>query len=278
MRDEEGYALYAFNLEDAIADGREVKIPIRDAKACTWELFAPVGRPEIRFKQKGDETKVATIPREEGVGSNIAEVLSVKRSYDHAGCTFRFEKAGEGWECVKWCLLSVSPPNGRPRLFALKEPALKPANRQFEAFSYTLQLAPKGADESIPTIFVDSLEVAVADVEQHLRFENPTGATNDDFLSCVIPPALAGKMLFAESDRQLDLKLAQSSQKVSAKMTSVASALNKIFDRGVDQQIEKIEKQYVHLSLDPPLLPPAATNSKTSSIRKGPKRRTRLPL
>jgi len=247
VRDEKDYVLYAISLEDAVKEGRALTIPMRDAKSCTWELFAPVGRSEIRFKPKGDDTKVATIPKEEGVGSNLAEVLSLTRSYDQNGCSFHFEKLADGWESIKWCLLSVSSANSKPRLIALQDPALKPRNRQFEAFTYVLPLARPGADESIPTIFVDSLEIAVSDVEQPLRFENPA----DDFLSCVLPPEIAGKMLFAESDRRLEIKLSQTSEKVTATMTLVGSGLNKIFDKGVDQHIEKIEKQHVNLPLEP---------------------------
>ncbi|HEY2251074.1 MAG TPA: hypothetical protein VGH74_08440, partial [Planctomycetaceae bacterium] len=227
VRDEHDYSLFAISLEDAIRDDHELKIPMRDAKTSMWELFAPVGRSEIKFKQKSDETKVAAIPKEEGVGSNLVEVLSVTRSYDHNGCTFRFDKLAEGWERIKWCLLSVSSPNGRTRVFALKEPTLKPGNGQFDAFKYSLRLADNGSAEAIPTIFVDSVDIDFAEADQRVRFDDPT----EGFLSCVIPPALAGKMLFAESDRRLEMKLTQAMERATVAMALFPQTLNKIFEK-----------------------------------------------
>ena len=236
------YELFAISVQDAIEDEDKLWVPIRDATG-EWKLHAPTGQSDIGCPSVDDSKKEVTISKEQGTGRVQVPVLAVQKSPDANAWSFLFVKRDEAWDVSKWCLMSVRT-GDKLQLFALQEHDLKWKSRMFDGFSYTLPFAKLSEGAALPTLFISSVELRCTQSDESLRFENNTGAGDGESLTCRLSEAFAKKVLLSELDREFKLEVTRKDGRIKIKVSPFGSALNALFDKGMNLRITDILAQY----------------------------------
>jgi hypothetical protein len=237
------YELFAISVQDATNNGKTLRVPIKDANLSEWNLHSPAGQSGVKFRP-ADGKKHVTIATEQGTGVTQTPVLTVEQKSDGDNWDFQFVERDKGWDIFQWCLLSVRARDQRLRLVTLQKNDLEWTPRNFVGFSLALPLGQQKNVASLPTILLSSVTIRLLEDEQPLCFLHSPGAGDGDSLAGKLPEAFAKKILFGERDREFKLNVTRNDGQIKIKASPIGSALDKLFDNGMDLRLTEVLSRY----------------------------------